>query len=45
MDDEEVVPPTVTATGFVGGNETNFCFSDDDMVYTEEENIEDASGW
>ena len=45
MDDEETVPLAVTATGFAGGNETNFCYSDDDVVYTEEENIEDASGW
>ena len=45
MDDEEVVPPAVAATGFVSGNETNFCFSDDDVIYTEEENIGDSSGW
>ena len=45
MYDEEVVPPAVAATGFVSENETNFCFSDDDVIYTEEENIGDSSGW
>ena len=45
MDDEEVVPPAVAATGFFSGNETNFCFSDDDVIYTEEENVGNSSGW
>ena len=45
MDDEKVVSPAVAAIGFISGNETNLCFSDDDVIYTEEENIGDSSGW
>ena len=45
MENDESVPLTVTAAGFVSGNETNFCYSDDDVVYSEEENVKDASGW
>ena len=45
MENDKSVPPTVTAGGFVSENETNFCYSDDDVVYPEVENVNDASGW
>ena len=44
MENDESVPPTVTAAGFVSGNETNFCYSDDDVVYSEEENVNNLVG-
>ena len=45
MEDDASVPLTLTAAGFVSENETSFCYSDDDVVYLEEENAKDASGW
>ena len=45
MEDDESVPPAVAAAGFFNGNETNFCYSDDDVVYSEEEKVNIASGW
>ena len=45
MENDESVPPIVTAAGFVVGNETNFCYSDDEVVHSQDENVKDASGW
>ena len=45
MENDESVPPAVAAAVFFSGNETNFCYSDDDVVYSEEENVNNASGW
>ena len=45
MENDESVPPAVAAAGFVSGNETKFCYSDDDVVYSEDKNVNNASGW
>ena len=41
----DAVSPAGASAGFVSGNETKICYSDDDVVYSEEENVCTASGW
>ena len=43
--DGDATSPAGAAAGFVNGNGTNFCYSDDDVIYSEEENVCTASGW
>ena len=45
MDDDESVPPPVTSTGFVSGNETVFGFSDDDVVPSGSDIGHTVPGW
>ena len=44
MDDDAAALPG-TLTGFVSGNETNFCYSDDDVIYSEVDAVVTSSGW
>ena len=43
--DDETAPPQGTVTGFVSGNETNFCYTDDDVIFSEVEAVVTPSGW
>ena len=43
--DDDTARPQGTITGFVSGNETNFCYADDDEIFSEEETAVTSSGW
>ena len=43
--DDDAAPPPGTVTGFVSGNETNFCYSDDDVICSEADAVVTSSGW
>ena len=47
MDDDSDLPPLTPApkSEFVSGNETNFCYSDDDVFLSEVEVTITSSGW
>ena len=45
MENGEPVPPAITATGFVSGNETVFGFYDADVVPSDIEFVQITSGW
>ena len=47
MDEDSDLPSLTPApkTGFVGGNETNFYFTDDDVFHSEVEVAVTSSGW
>ena len=45
MEDDEVVPPTVAAAGFVSGNETVYGHSDAELVTSDIEFVRATSGW
>ena len=43
--DDAVVPPSGAVAGTVSGNETNFCYTDDDVVFSDVDAAITSSGW
>ena len=43
--DDAVVPSSGAVAGTVSGNETNFCYTDDDVVFSDVDAATTSSGW
>ena len=43
--DDAVVPSSGAVAGTVSGNETNFCYTDDDVVFSDVDAAITSSGW
>ena len=43
--DKESEIPAATAAGCLSGNETNYCYSDDDFLHSEGDPVCHVPGW
>ena len=42
---DEVAPSSGAVAGTVSGNETTFCYTDDDVIHSEVDAVTTSSGW